>query len=93
MKVVRQRQVDPGGKSKAGFLSGTLSARVLQCFGWDAAASKLPISELVLDLSKLLECCGQDLSCRQNSWYLIKYSSINRSIDAAENQKVREVLS
>ena len=33
MKVVRQRQVDPGGKSKAGFLSGTLSARVLQCCG------------------------------------------------------------
>ena len=32
MKVVRQRQVDPGGKSKAGFLSGTLSARVLQCW-------------------------------------------------------------
>ena len=91
MKVVRKRQVDPGGKSKAGFLSGTLSARVLQC--WDAAASKLPISELVLDLSKLLECCGQDLSCRQNSRYLIKYSSIDRSIDAAENQKVREVLS
>ena len=84
MKVVRQRQVDPGGKSKAGFLSGTLSARVLQCS---------PISELVLDLSKLLECCGQDLSCRQNSRYLVKYSLIDRSIDAAENQKVREVLS
>ena len=61
--------------------------------GWDAAASKLPISELVLDLSKLLECCGQDLSCRQNSRYLIKYSSIDPSIDAAKNQKVREVLS
>ena len=32
MKVVRQRQVDPGGKSKAGFSLGTLSARVLQCW-------------------------------------------------------------
>ena len=25
-----KRQIDPSGKSKAGFLSGTLSARVLQ---------------------------------------------------------------
>ena len=88
---------DKGRLIKAGSLRQVSCRELCQhefcSVGWDAAASKLPISELVLDLSKLLECCGQDLSCRQNSRYLIKYSSIDRSIDAAENQKVREVLS
>ena len=51
VKVVRQVQIDPGGKSKAGFLSGTMSAWVLRpalaCW-LDVVAEKRPAFRLII---------------------------------------------